>query len=61
MANEIKVPFCPVCKETRDGKFCFNCGTELIEAIAQCSTCGREGIRPHEKFCRDCGTEVQRG
>ena len=50
MAKTLEVPFCPQCKEKRDGKFCYRCGTELVEAVVHCPRCDYDNIWPHEKF-----------
>lgn len=50
---------CPKCNEKYEiGKFCPNCGTELIEEIKTiyCS-CGAK-LEPNMKFCPECGAKV---
>lgn len=50
---------CPKCTEKYEtGKFCPNCGTELVEETKglYCS-CGNK-IEPNMKFCPECGAKV---
>lgn len=60
--TELKVPYCKNCRDLRAGKFCYKCGSELVEGVIQCSNadCSNKNIWPHEKFCQECGTEVRR-
>jgi hypothetical protein len=61
MAEKLRVPFCPTCKEKRDGKFCSRCGAACVEGVIHCTNCDNADLWPHEKFCPECGTAVSRG
>ena len=48
---------CPSCDiDDLPGKFCLECGTELVVAPRSCSKCGNATI--YGRFCHDCGSEI---
>jgi hypothetical protein len=53
-SKPMKHPYCPVCQDSRSGKFCTRCGSDLVEGIRVCE-CGYDNIWPSEKFCQQCG------
>ena len=41
--------------EVAGGKFCANCGANLVPRPKFCPSCGQQG-QPAAKFCANCGT-----
>lgn len=49
---------CPKCNaKTPKGKFCIDCGANLVKT---CPNCGKE-VPDGGKFCLDCGTKIDGG
>ncbi len=49
--------WCPTCAAEREGKFCLECGTELIDQQSACA-CGCS-LPAGAKFCPECGRKVE--
>lgn len=47
--------WCQTCNIERDGKFCVECGSELVEKHSNC-VCGSE-LPDNAKFCPECGNQ----
>ena len=55
MATLLKTD-CPNCHTTPGGKYCRECGEELIPepGVIRCSGCQMK-LNPRDKFCFSCG------
>lgn len=49
----MKQPFCKKCDLVRGGRYCYKCGTKLVEAVTVC-LCGHE-LDSVDSFCEECG------
>lgn len=49
-------------EDTRESKFCTNCGTEVELETVFCPQCGnrfeQENVEPQTKFCQSCGEKI---
>ena len=53
--------YCPICQRTgKDGQFCSDCGTELVESKVPCPHSICDGMNDRgSKFCDECGKPIQ--
>ena len=50
--------YCPKCKQTCSGIFCYSCGGKTVSASYKCPRC-KGVITAFSKFCEHCGRPVQ--
>ena len=51
--------YCPTCRKERQGKVCFECGSNLVRKCKaiQCTSCGCL-FENEVKFCPECGNKI---